>query len=219
MTPVAQVSAAQIAMDLATVIHGGLIALDEKVPTAEHLSSVYGVDQATAQRALDLLRQAELTEARHSRFFRPDDEIADRVPDRPRHGPIPLLYRAGDVLISEAATQCSDSADPAFYVDDRWNYEDHEPDPRRVSAAALTGLDREMLRALGHAMHAAARRAVGYGLSDTERFLTDVARVILQGGAVRPEGQVPIAEMPGPASEADGASARVFPRASVDGPF
>lgn len=222
--PPLETSAALIAMDLATAIHNGHLGPDAKVPSQTQLMKAYGVSMATAASALAKVREAGLTWTSRGRgvFVTTgpgglpgprEEELCDRVPDRPQYTDAIALYRAGDLLQSQAATTyLPDDPDPTTYVHDRWDYEEHEEAPRPVPVAALAALDRVMLRALGDAMIATARRVVGYGPMEADRFLVVVARSVLFNGAARPAGQEPIAVMPGPPSEADGAVRRLFPR-------
>jgi DNA-binding transcriptional MocR family regulator len=206
--------AALIAMDLATAIHKGLIGRGERLPTQGSLMKSYGVAMGTVAAALRKLRECGLAYSAAGRVFAaaddwpdPPEEYAAKLP----RGEVALLFRASDICRGLAATAHPREGRAQFH-DTAYDHEEGcEVVVRTVDASALDGLDRVMLRALGDALAAAARRFVGYGPAEIDRHLLTMAEVIVRSGARRDPAQPPIALMPGTPSREEDVALRIWP--------
>lgn len=219
--------AALIAMDLATAIHRGLIRKGTQLPTQTHLMKSYGVAMGTAAAALRRVREAGLTRTEAGRGvfaaggFRPDPtgEYATEHPS----GQVAVLFEASDICRHLAALSRPEGAPATVELTAYDHDEGREVVARRIDTSALEGLDRAMLRALGDALAAAARRIVGYGAAEIDQHLLTVAELVLRSGARRDPAQPGIALSPGTPSPEEDVALRIWPEratAPADGaPF
>lgn len=201
-------TAASIAMDLATAIEQGHIGPGRQLPTQSELMKAYGVAMATASSALHKVRDAGLATSR------PGAGVFAAA--RPQHTDIALLYRAGRVCRSLAATSWPPDRTPTIEVVDAYDHDSQETVGRALDATVLAALDRTVLRALGDTFTAAARRIVGHGPGPDDPRLIEAARAVLRDGARRPDNQPSIPVYSGPHRDEDAVTRRLWPHLFTD---
>ena len=175
-------TAAGIAGDLAMAIHRGDIQPGEQLPTQQQLAAAYDVATATVSAAVNRVATAGLAHSAQGRRTYAVDQYRQHVL-RP---PVLALLKAADELYELAAS--NDGA-----------------------TTALEELDRRVLRGLGDAFAAAARRVIGHGLTDDDAHLIAAAESVIRDGGYRPDGQPPIAQPTAWTSSDEAYARRLWP--------